>query len=244
MELKRKILFKDFILTKEGLKGKILSRSLLWMGLGLAIIVIVAYLSSTLDSFKTFMLTISTGSSWLVMWLINFGLIMGLFFTLKNTNISIFISVSLYSLFAFYEGIFISSILYFSNSLSLSNLLPLMLIPSAIFGIAGILAYFNLINFSKLIPFAMVGMLILIILGVALIFVQSNAIEKMYLFLATFVFTIWIGFDLQMIKKAEESFFQFNIDTQMMNRLSFMFGIRLFIDFVNLLFIAIRFINN
>lgn len=62
------------------------------------------------------------------------------------------------------------------------------------------------------------------------------------LVLAAGLFIIWIGIDLQLIKNAEENLETFALanEPQALNRLAFMFGLRLFVDFVNLVLILIR----
>lgn len=246
MSFKERFFSSNISISQLDVKGKVLSRSLLWMGLGLTFIVLVAYLTSSFAVFENFMLRISFGSNWLMILLFNITLMIGLMFTLYNPKISIWIPITLYAVFAIYEGIFISSLLYISGSLNVSRLLLFMLIPAGVFGLMGIVAYFDLVDFSKTIPFLIFGSLILLILGITLIFVNSGVLEKVYLFLSALIFIVWIGFDIQMIKRTEEKFLGINQfdDKEMkktLNRLSLIFGISLFIDFIRLLWVVIRF---
>lgn len=244
MEIKNK-LFKKVALNEVNVKGKLLSRSLLWMGLGLFVIILVAFLSSSISSFNSIMLQISFGTPWLILTFVNIGLIFAMFFSIRNFQTSIYISAILYVIFSFIQGIYVSSILFLTNLQNLSNLLLLMLIPAGIFVIMGIIAFSNIIDFTKLLPFTFFAFIGLLVMSIILIFVQSDVGQRWFLFLAAALFIIWIGIDLQMIKRTEDAFSISNevMDNSTMNRLAFMFGFQLFLDFVNLLLILIRLIG-
>ena len=118
-----------------------------------------------------------------------------------------------------------------------------MLIPSFVFLVMGIIAYTNLINFSKLIPFTFFGFFAILILSLIMIFTASKTIEMLYIIIASAMFIIWIGVDLQMIARTEDALPNY-VDKSTINRISFMFGVKLFIDFVNLLIIVLRIFRN
>ena len=236
--------FTKYKIQAIDVKSKLLSRSLLWMSLGLLIIVFVAWTSSTFPIFRDFVARFSIGTSWIFSWLINIILIFSLFFCVQNKNINIMILVILYSIFAFYEGMFITTILIFTSTYNIvGDLILYMLIPSFIFLIMGIFAYTNLINFTKLIPFTFFGVIAILILSLIMFFTASRTIEMFYIIIAGAIFIIWIGFDLQMIAKTEEMLPNY-MDKSSINRIAFMFGIKLFIDFINLLTLIIRIFRN
>lgn len=236
--------FSKYKIQAIDVKSKLLSRSLLWMSLGLMVIVFVAWLSSTVPVFNDFVVTFSIGSSWLLAWLFNLIIIFSLFFCIQNKNINIMIPVILYAIFAIYEGMFITTILSFTGTANkVKDLLLYMLIPSFVFLVMGIIAYTNLINFSKLIPFTVFGFFAILILSLIMIFTASRTIEMLYIIIASAMFIIWIGVDLQMIARTEDALPNY-VDKSTINRISFMFGVKLFIDFVNLLMIVLRIFRN
>ena len=67
--------FSKYKIQAIDVKSKLLSRSLLWMSLGLMVIIFVAWLSSWLSSkypaFNNFVVTFSIGSRWGLAWLFN-----------------------------------------------------------------------------------------------------------------------------------------------------------------------------
>lgn len=237
--------FSKYKIQAIDVKSKLLSRSLLWMSLGLMVIVFVAWLSSTVPVFNDFVVTFSIGSRWGLAWLFNLIIIFSLFFCIQNKNINIMIPVILYAIFAIYEGMFITTILEFTGGTAnkVKDLLLYMLIPSFVFLVMGIIAYTNLINFSKLIPFTFFGFFAILILSLIMIFTASRTIEMLYIIIASAMFIIWIGFDLQMIARTEDALPNY-VDKSTINRISFMFGVKLFIDFVNLLMIVLRIFRN
>ncbi len=244
METTRTNFFDKYKLKNANIKSKLLTRSLLWMSLGLIAILLVAFLASSIDSFFTFVLRISLGTSWIWSWLFNIAIILALFFTIQNRNINIIIPAFIYCIFAVYEGIFLTSIVAFAggNKDIFSNMVLYMIAPAGIFLVMGFLGYFNLINFTKLIPFASFGFLSLLIMSIILIIINNWVVETIYLYLACLVFIVWVGIDLQMLFRAEN--IVDGIDKKDANRLAFVFGIHLFIDFINLLRIFIRLFSN
>ncbi len=236
--------FSKYKIQAIDIKSKLLSRSLLWMSLGLTVIIFVAWLSSTFQSFNNFVINFSIGSNWGFAWLFNLLIIFSLFFCIQNKNINIMIPITLYAVFAIYEGMFITTILQFTGTVNIvKDLLLYMLIPSFVFLVMGIIAYSNLINFSKLIPFTFFGFFAILILSLIMIFTANRTIEMLYIIISSAIFIIWIGFDLQMISRTEEVLPDY-LDKSSINRIAFMFGVKLFIDFINLLMIVLRLFRN
>lgn len=235
--------FNKYRLNVEDKKASLLSKSLLWMSLGLLVIILVSWISSINNDFLFLAVKLSSGNLWIVSWLINIALIFALYFTISNQKINIIVPIMLYILFSLYEGFFITTLLVFSGSVDIvKDLLLYMLIPASMFLIMGGLGYLNLIDFTKLAPFTMFAFIGLLILSLVMFLTNSFVVEMVYLLLAITVFVIWIGIDMQIIFKSQEqmSF----VDKKMMNRISFLFGVRLFIDFVNLLTLIIRLFRN
>ncbi len=240
---KTNIFFSKYKLDVTDKKANILSRSLLWMSFGLAIIVLVAWISSINDAFLRFAYDMSYGNMWIVSWLINLVLLISLVFATSSNKVPLIVPIILYALFAFYEGFFITTILVFSGSVDIvKDLLLYMLIPAAIFLVMGILAYFNLVNFTKIIPFLMFGLIALMIMSIVLFVVNNYVVEMVYLLLAASIFIIWVGIDIQIIIRSQKQLDY--VDTKSLNRMAILYGINLFIDFVRLLAIFMRIVRN
>lgn len=237
-------IFSKYKLEAIDVKSNLLTRSLLWMSFGLMIIIFVAWLSSNSYDFVRFTLRITTGYSSIFIWMINAIIMFALFYTSSPyRNFNILIPMSLYILFAIYEGMFITTLLVMTNSQDTAkDLLLYMLIPASVFALMGVLGYFRIVNFTKLIPFATFTFFGLLIMGIVMFFVVNQFLYTLYFILAMSVFTIWIGIDLQIIFRTQEALPEY-MDKKQINKISFMFGIKLFVDFINLLIILIRFFN-
>lgn len=241
---KRRNIFSRYKLEAIDVKSNLLTRSLLWMSLGLMVIIFVAWLSANSVDFINFTFKITTGYSSVFIWIINIIIMFALFYTVSpNKNFHIIIPITLYILFAIYEGMFITTLLVLTGSQNIAkDLLLYMLIPAGVFALMGILGYFGIVNFTKFIPFATFGVLGLLIMWIVMFFVFSSFLYAFYSFLAMAVFTIWIGIDLQLIFRTQQALPEY-MDKKQINKISFMFGIKLFVDFLNLLIILIRFFN-
>ena len=235
----------NFVLAKDDVKSRLLSRSLLWMGLGVAVITLVAFLSLKIETFHNVITSFALNNGFWFSLIINMALIMGIFFVLRNPNISIIVPALMYAGFAFYQGFFVAITLDWNGITNFTDFLLVMLVPGGIFVLVGLVSYLNFFDFTKLIPFATISLFILMIMSFILFFIGGTN-QRWFLILAAIVFIVWIGIDIQMIKNAEEHLSSFNQvqDGKGLNRLAFIFGLRLFIDFLNLLLIMIRLIGN
>ncbi|MBR3259552.1 MAG: hypothetical protein IKG09_02225, partial [Mycoplasmataceae bacterium] len=92
-------------------------------------------------------------------------------------------------------------------------------------------------------PFTLFATIGLFVLALLLFILNSRVLESIYLMLASVIFIIWIGFDMQMIYRTDQTIYNLNISNKEITRIAFLFGIKLFIDFVNLLYIVIRIFN-
>ena len=236
----------NFVLQKDDLKAKLLSRSLLWMGLGLAIIILIAFLSFKIKSVNNLLVQIADNTGFFTSTVINFGLVIMIVLVIRNPNTHIIIPIILYGVFVAYQGLFINITLNFQNISNFANLLLIMLIPAGIFFIMGLISFFNLFDFTKLIPLATIGMFAILIMSIVLGFVQSGSNDRWFLILAAAIFMIWIGIDIQIIKNVQDNIESFGMvqNSSKLNRIAFIFGFRLFIDFINLLFLLLRLMTN
>lgn len=225
-------------------KNKILSLSLFWLGIGVSIILLTSFLAFQFDGFKAFVVNSILGSTFsiLIMSFINIGLIMGIYFVIRNSNTSVLVAAILYIAFVTYQSFYITTMFLLYGYNTMGELLPVFFIPSLCFAIMGMVGYFNLVDFTKMWSFFLFGSLTLIILSFVSIFVYNDVLESIYTILGFSLFTLWIGFDVQMILKRAE-FFDFESKSDMW-KFSIFGGLSLFIDFINLLMFALRMLRN
>jgi len=231
-------------IEKSTTKNKLLSFSLMWMGIGVATIFLMTYLVISVPVVSNLILKLSSSLGWSFLLVINFALIIGLSFFSRKLNFSSLIIV--YIVFIFIEGLFVSSTLFrfgFNTNSGMNNIFLLFLIPSVIFILMGILGYFQIFDFSKILPFLFFATIGLIIFSVVLIFIGGNIMEKWYSLFGVVIFSLWIGFDIWWIQRKSEYIESMGgISKNEMSRLGLLSGLNLFIDFVQVLIFVARLI--
>lgn len=222
-------------------KQSVLSRALLWMGLGLAIIIVFAWGVLQSPQFSDFILRINN-FYWLLL-VINIVTVFAISFALMRPKTSLVLSAILYIVFVTMQAIFVSSTIIYSQ-IDFKMLILLMLIPAGVFILMGIIAHFSKINMTKLAPFLSFGAVALMILGLVLIFVNNQMLERWWLILAAIIFIGYIGFDIQMIIRADQHLLLDQVDNKTINKFALLMGFNLLLDFVNLFSILIRLWRN
>ncbi|MGL5520406.1 MAG: MAG0110 family membrane protein [Metamycoplasmataceae bacterium] len=243
--------FKELFFTtnKTKTKNKLLSLSLFWLGLSVSIIFLITfgllYLQDVPAIAKFISQFLYNSTSVIILSLINIALLIGMFFVLRKQSSSLLLCISLYLIFTVFEGFYLAA-LFFIYNVQIREMIPLFLIPSLVFVIMGILGSFNIFDFSKILPFlimATIGLMIFsFVMFFASIFSNISFLYKIYCIIGFAIFSLWIGFDLQMIQRTA-NFVEID-DKQMFIKLSLMMGLNLFVDFVNLLIMTLRLFKN
>ncbi|MGL6125281.1 MAG: Bax inhibitor-1/YccA family protein [Metamycoplasmataceae bacterium] len=229
---------------RSSTKNRLISYSLMWMGLGVAIIFLMTYLVISVPQIGELVSRIANSSSgWTILLVVNMVLIISLSFSMHKMNIASL--VLLYIAFVFVEGFFVSTTLYYSGFDTqvegFKNVFLLFLIPSAIFILMGMLGYFQVFDFSKIAPFLIFATIGLMIFSVFLIFFGGESTQKWYSLLGIIIFSLWIGFDIWWIQRTSDQIEAAGgIENDQLVRIGLMFGLRLFIDFVNILMYVAR----
>lgn len=228
--------------VKIGFKNRILGRSLLWMGLGLALIILFAW--ATIQ-FPNFAIAISKiGDLYWVLFFANILLMFALTFAIINPNRSLSLCIVYYFAFVLIQAIFTSITIVFSG-IDLENFLLVLMIPGLIFLTMGLIAYFDWFDMTKLWPIAAFGALALLIMSLVLLFVPSQTMQKWWLLFAAAIFIIYVGIDIQMVINLDRHQNLVVFNEHQMHKIALMMGLTLLIDFVNLLRIILNlFVNN
>ncbi|AAT27929.1 Bax inhibitor-1/YccA family protein [[Mycoplasma] mobile] len=230
--------------------NKLLSFTLMWFGLAISLVLLFA-LSVTFNEglrniFINFISSSDIGitSFWIIGSLLQFVLVF-LINYLVNKNKSLFSIVFAFLIFVLIESFIVSFIflIYSGNSIEFGrNILLALLIPFGILIFMGILGYFKIFNFSKLVPILTFGTFTLIIIGVLFWWIFSDILVSIYSVLGILIFSGWIGFDLYVIRKTNDHMVNTdNYSNLDFLKISIIFALKLFIDFINLVLFALRF---
>ena len=231
---------------KSSTKNRLISYSLMWMGLGVAIIFLMTYLVMSVPAINSMVINIANSAGWSILLVVNIGLILGMSFFIQKFQLPTLILM--YISFVLIQGLFVSSTLFYygfgPDAEGMKNVFLLFLAPSGIFVIMGLLGYFQVFDFSKIGPFLMFATIGLLIFSIFLIFFGGEKAEKWYSIIGVVIFSIWIGFDIWWIQRTSDQIESAGgMGNQEMIRLGLMFGIRLFIDFINVLMYMARLIR-
>ena len=181
---------------------------------------------------------------WPILMVANIALVIGISFLVQRLKLPTLILM--YILFIFVQGLFVSSTLYYSGfsvaqAAGFKNVFILFLVPSGIFVIMGLLGFFQVFDFSKIGPFLMFATIGLMIFSIFLIFFGGDRAEKWYSLIGVILFSLWIGFDIWWIQRTSDQIESSGgASSEELIRLGLIFGIRLFIDFVNVLMFVAR----
>ena len=224
-------------------KNKLISYSLMWMGVGVAIIFLMTYLVMSVPAIGNIVQKIASSQGWPILLVVNIGLVIGISFLSQRLNLPTLILM--YMLFVFIQGLFVSSTLYYSGfgvqAEGMKNVFLLFLVPSGIFVLMGLLGFFQVFDFSKIGPFLMFATIGLMIFSIFLVFFGGARAEKWYSLMGMVVFSLWIGFDIWWIQRTSDQIESSGgMSNEELVRMGLIFGIRLFIDFVNILMFAAR----
>ncbi|MDK2819470.1 MAG: Bax inhibitor-1 family protein [Mycoplasmataceae bacterium] len=231
--------------SKNSVKNKLISYSLMWMGLGVMIIFLMSYLVLSVPEISNIFIRIAN-EFWIILLIVNMALILGLSFFAQRLSLKMLILM--YIVFILVEGLFLSTTLYYfgfgvDNNNGIKNLFLLFLAPSSIFIVMGFLGWFQIFDFSKIAPFLFFATIGLIIFSILLLFFGGPRAEKWYSLFGIIIFSLWIGFDIWWIQRTATEIESSGNSNEELVRIGLIFGIRLFIDFVNLLIYFARLIR-
>lgn len=231
---------------KSSTKNRLISYSLMWMGVGVAIIFLMTYLVMSVPQISEIVRNIAGSAGWSILLIVNIGLILALSFMMQRLNMLSL--VLLYLTFVFIQGLFVSTTIYYSgfgpSAEGLKNVFLLFLVPSVIFVIMGLLGYFQIFDFSKIAPFLVFATIGLLIFSIFLFFFGGESAQKWYSLIGIVIFSLWIGFDIWWIQRTSDQIESAGgMENNELMRIGLMFGIRLFIDFINILMFVARMIR-
>lgn len=227
-------------IEKASTKNKLISFSLMWMGLGVALIFLITFLTVTIEPFAALISRIQE-VAWPILIILNIVLILGI--SLFCQKLSLSSLIFLYIGFILVQSIFVSTTIsrFSGNESPIKDMLLIFLAPSLMFIVMGLLGYFQVFDFSKLGPFLMFATLGLVIFSLFTAFFGGENSQKWFSLFGVVIFSLWIGFDIWWIQRTSDQIESSGgMDNQSMMRLGIIFGLRLFIDFVNVLMFMAR----
>ena len=205
--------------------NRVLSKTFLWMFLGLMVTFGVAYFLSQND---TMMYNLFSGKKYMIVWIAEIVVVMVL--SLRIRKLSVMSARILFILYSLLTGVTVSTIFIVY---SISSIIYVFLITSVLFLIFGLIGYFTKIDLSKLgsiLMMALLGSLICVFIN---IFVRSETFDLVTTIIMVLIFLGYIAYDINVIKNNYR-------DIQDEDKLVIYGALSLYLDFINLFLRLLR----
>lgn len=201
------------------MKNKIMSKTFIWMFVGLLITFITGY---GVSHNETMIINIFKNSMYIVLSLIELFLVIFLSARVrkmdKNTARIFFI------LYSFISGLTFSSIFIVYE---ITSILYIFLIAAVIFLVFGLIGYFTKIDLTKLGTFLMMALFAVIICILINIFVSSETFDLVLTIISMLIFIGFTAYDVQKIKYLQNE----NVPEE---NLAIVGALNLYLDYINI----------
>ena len=201
------------------MKNKIMSKTFLWMFIGLFITFVTGY---GVSHNETMIINIFKNSTYIILAIIELALVM--FLSARVTKMNKTTARIFFILYSFISGLTFSSIFIVYEIISI---IYIFLIAAVVFLIFGLIGYYTKIDLTKFGSFLMMALLALIICIIINIFIGSTTFD---LVLSAICILIFIGFTAYDVQKIKQLAYE-NIDE---DNLAIIGALNLYLDYINI----------
>ena len=208
--------------------NKLISKSFLWMCIGLLVTFVTGF---GVASNERMLENIFNGSSFWLFVVLEFVLVIVL--SWRCMKMSPVAAKICFILYAFVSGLTFSSIFVVYD---IASIMMVFLVSSVIFGVMAFIGYKTNVDLTKLGFYLMMGLIAVIIVSVINIFIGSNGLEIALSIICVLLFIGITAFDVQKIKSLEGSELP-------EDNLAIYGALELYLDFINIFIDLIRIIG-
>lgn len=176
--------------------NKLLSKSFLWMMIGLLVTFVTGYVVSTSENM---LLNVFGGSYWL--WIV-LELVLVIVLSWRIMKMNPMTAKICFILYAFVSGLTFSSVFVVYN---LSSVMMVFLVTAGLFGLMSFIGYKTNVDLSKVGFYLIMALLGIIIVGLINLFLASDALELILSIVGVLLFVGITAYDVQKIKSLEGS---------------------------------------
>ncbi|MBI4672873.1 MAG: Bax inhibitor-1/YccA family protein [Chloroflexi bacterium] len=221
------------IAERAQVERSFLTRTFLWMTLGLLVTSVVAYVVASSET----LLALIFGNPVLL-----FGLVIGqivtvLVLSFAVTRISPILATLLFFLYAALTGLTFSSILLVYTAESVAST---FVVTAGMFGILTIIGMSTQVDLTGLGILAFIGLIGVILMSIVNFFVQSTVLYWIISVIGVIIFVVLIARDAQRLKQMAT---QLDPNSDQGARASIMGALALYLDFINLFLFLLRFLG-
>lgn len=221
---------------EEGSMAKsFISNVFSWMFAALALTAVIAYYFSSNLNLMRHLVSETGGLSilgYVVMFApIGFVLLMGLGF-------SRFSYTTLIGIFILYAAVMGVSLSFIFLAYTMSSIFMTFAIASSMFGLMAVLGYTTKTDLTRFGSIMMMGLFGIIIASIVNWFMKSDTMDYIISFIGVMVFTGLTAYDVQRLKRIGSGA---EFGTENTNKLAVMGALTLYLDFINLFLMLLRF---
>ncbi len=209
--------------------NKLLSKSFLWMFVGLLVTFVTGYVVATNNN----MLEAVFESSLYWVFII-LELVLVIFFSARVQKMSPTTAKICFLLYSFVSGLTFSSIFVIFE---LSSVMYVFLIAAIVFAIFGLIGYYTKFDLSKIGTYLLMGLIAVIICGIVNIFLNNSTFDLIVSIIALIIFFGFTAYDVKNIKTLAES--GMDSDVVAING-----AFELYLDFINIFIHLIQVIGD
>lgn len=199
--------------------SKLLSKSFLWMFVGLMVTFITGYVVA---SSEDMLIAIFENSLYWIFALVEFALV--IFFSARVHKMSPTTAKVCFLLYSFISGLTFSSIFVVFD---LATIMYVFLIAAIVFAIFGLVGYYTSYDLSGIGTYLLMGLLGVVICTIVNVFVGNSTFDLIISIIALIVFFAFTAYDVQKIKELEAS----GMDNEVV---AINGAFELYLDFINI----------
>jgi len=207
------------------MQNKIYSKIYGWMFIGLLISFITGYYVSTNDNM---LYNIYTNASLpIILFLVEIGVVLAI-----SAGLNKFSTMTLKTLYVVYSlvtGVTLSTIFI---AYRMDSIIYVFIVTSIMFAIMALIGHKTTIDITKIGTILFVGLLGIIIASLINLFIGSSSFDIMICIVGVIIFTIYIAYDVQVIKS--------QLETIEEDRLVIYGALQLYLDFINIFLKLLR----
>lgn len=205
-------------------ENKLISKTFLWMFIGLAITFGVGYCVSCNENM---LFNLFSGYKWIVLIIAEFGLVIAL--SAFINKLSPMVAKVLFCVYALVTGLTFSTIFVVYQ---LGSIIYVFGITGVVFLIFALLGYYTKLDLSKFGTYLLMGLIAIIIASLINMFIGSSSLEFAITIIGLLIFVGYVAYDINMLKNKV-----YNMDSE---NLSIFWALQLYLDFINLFIRLLR----
>lgn len=213
------------------MNNKILSKSFIWMFIGLLVTFITGY---AVAHNETMIINIFKNSVYWILCLVDLGLV--IFLSAKVRTMGKNTARIFFILYSFISGLTFSSVFIVYK---LTSILLVFLIAAVIFLIFGLIGYFTKLDLSKWWTYLMMALFGVLICYLVNLFLAYETVDLVLSIIVILIFIGFTAYDVQKIKRLAEE----EIDLPEDN-LSIINALNLYLDYINIFLHLLNIIGN